>query len=299
MRLYLTGFALALALIGCAQKGAEPKNTSQKYNDQELIDSSSKAPKDAKQALPAVAEDTVSLFSGNEIFVSKEKNSSGKYDLRTIIDQVELKGTSDKNKGSGSLEGVKADKSKVKLTVSDDLNTVTLETFDSSGIKASSKVTVKHGSITEETLKANKLDSKKLTRSNETILEYSQMTDADNATKAVETLKNGIKLEGNLVGGKTTLKLTEGTVTLTREIEKDGKVKVYLNDTASGSTKKTATWQETTSTLTISADSKKTKDLVFLTDGTITVQNYDSAGTTLEGKPAEIKNLSELKGALK
>ncbi|MCD2401483.1 outer surface lipoprotein OspB [Borreliella bissettiae] len=298
MRLYLTGFALALALIGCAQKGAEPKNTPQKYNDQELIDSS-KAPKDAKQTLPTVAEDTVSLFSGNEIFLSKEKNSSGKYDLRTIIDQVELKGTSNKNNGSGSLEGVKADKSKVKLTVSDDLNTITVETFDSSGKKVSSKVTVKHGSITEETLKANKLDSKKLTRSNETILEYSQMTDADNATKAVETLKNGIKLEGNLVGGKTTLKLLEGTVTLTREIEKDGKVKVYLNDTASGSTKKTATWQETTSTLTISADSKKTKDLVFLTDGTITVQKYDSAGTTLEGKPAEIKDLAELKGALK
>ncbi|AEL19565.1 outer surface lipoprotein OspB [Borreliella bissettiae] len=298
MRLYLTGFALALALIGCAQKGAEPKNTPQKYNDQELIDSS-KAPKDAKQTLPTVAEDTVSLFSGNEIFLSKEKNSSGKYDLRTIIDQVELKGTSDKNNGSGSLEGVKADKSKVKLTVSDDLNTITVETFDSSGKKISSKVTVKHGSITEETLKANKLDSKKLTRSNETTLEYSQMTDADNATKAVETLKNGIKLEGNLVGGKTTLKLLEGTVTLTREIEKDGKVKVYLNDTASGSTKKTATWQETTSTLTISADSKKTKDLVFLTDGTITVQKYDSAGTALEGKPAEIKDLAELKGALK
>ncbi|WKC86740.1 outer surface lipoprotein OspB [Borreliella kurtenbachii] len=298
MRLYLTGFALALALIGCAQKGAEPKNTSQKYDDQEVINSN-KAPKDAKQTPPAATEDSVTLFSGNEILVSKEKNSSGKYDLRTTINQVELKGTSDKNNGSGSLEGVKADKSKVKLIVSDDLNTVTVETFDSSGKKDSSKVTVKHGSITEDTFKANKLDSKKLTRSNGTMLEYSQMTDADNATKAVETLKNGIKLEGNLVGGKTSLKLTEGTVTLTREIEKDGKVKVYLNDTASGSTKKTDTWQDTTSTLTISADSKKTKDLVFLTDGTITMQKYDTAGTSLEGKPAEIKDLAELKGALK
>ncbi|WNY70939.1 outer surface lipoprotein OspB (plasmid) [Borreliella californiensis] len=298
MRLYLIGFALVLALIGCAQKGAEPKNTSQKYNDQEIIDSN-KAPKDAKQDLPTVTENSVSLFSGNEIFVSKEKNSSGKYDLRTTIDQVELKGTSDKNNGSGSLEGVKSDKSKVKLTVADDLNTITVETFDTSNQKISSKVTKKHGSITEETLKANKLDSKKLTRSNDTVLEYSQMTDADNATKAVETLKNGIKFEGNLVGGKTTLKLVEGTVTLTREIEKDGKVKVFLNDTASGSTKKTATWQEATNTLTISADSKKTKDLVFLTDGTITVQKYNTAGTALEGSAAEIKDLSELKSALK
>ncbi|APS99330.1 cell surface protein (plasmid) [Borreliella mayonii] len=298
MRLYLLGFTLVLALIGCAQKGTEPKNTSGKNNDQEIIDSS-KAEKDDKQTLPAATEDLVSLFNGNEVFVSKEKNSSGKYDLRAIIDQVELKGTSDKNNGSGNLEGVKPDKSKIKLMVSDDLNTVTLETYDASNQKISSKVTKKQGSITEETLKANKLDSKKLTRSNGTTLEYSQMTNADNATKAVETLKNGIKLEGNLVGGKTTVEIKEGTVTLKREIEKDEKVKIFLNDTASGSNKKTGKWEDSTSTLTISADSKKTKDLVFLTDGTITVQNYDTAGTSLEGSPKEIKDLSELKGALK
>ncbi len=102
-----------------------------------------------------------------------------------------------------------------------------------------------------------------------------------------------------MLGGKTTVKLTEGTITLTREIEQDGKVKIYLNDTTSGSTKKTATWNETTNTLTISADSKKTKDLVFLTDGTITVQAYDTAGTKLEGNPGEIKDLAALKAALK
>ncbi|MCR8905619.1 cell surface protein, partial [Borreliella burgdorferi] len=77
--------------------------------------------------------DSVSLFNGNKIFVSKEKNSSGKYDLRATIDQVELKGTSDKNNGSGVLEGVKADKSKVKLTISDDLGQTTLEVFKEDG----------------------------------------------------------------------------------------------------------------------------------------------------------------------
>ncbi|ACL33763.1 outer surface lipoprotein OspB [Borreliella burgdorferi] len=296
MRL-LIGFALALALIGCAQKGAESIG-SQKENDLNLEDSSKKSHQNAKQDLPAVTEDSVSLFNGNKIFVSKEKNSSGKYDLRATIDQVELKGTSDKNNGSGTLEGSKPDKSKVKLTVSADLNTVTLETFNASNQKISSKVTKKQGSITEETLKANKLDSKKLTRSNGTTLEYSQITDADNATKAVETLKNSIKLEGSLVGGKTTVEIKEGTVTLKREIEKDGKVKVFLNDTA-GSNKKTGKWEDSTSTLTISADSTKTKDLVFLTDGTITVQQYNTAGTSLEGSASEIKNLSELKNALK
>lgn len=78
------------------------------------------------------------------------------------------------------------------------------------------------------------------------------------------------------------MEIKEGTVTLKREIEKDGKVKVFLNDTA-GSNKKTGKWEDSTSTLTISADSKKTKDLVFLTDGTITVQQYNTAGTSLEG----------------
>ncbi|WNY64528.1 outer surface lipoprotein OspB (plasmid) [Borreliella americana] len=295
MKQYLLGFALALALIGCAQKGAETKD-----NDEKPANSNKQEQQGNKQNPTKLKEDSVTLFNGNEIFVSKEKNDSGNYDLRAIIDRVELKGTSTKNNGSGTLEGVKTDKSKVKLTVSDDLNTVKLETFDASNQKISSKVTKKHGSITEETYKAKKLDSKKLTRSNDTTLEYSEITNEENATKAVETLKNGIKFEGSLVGGKTTLKITEGTVTLTREIDKDGKVKVFLNDTTSGSTKKTATWSETNSTLTISADSKKTKDLVFLTDGTITVQKYDtSTGTNLEGKATEIKNLSDLKNALK
>ncbi|QFI14975.1 outer surface lipoprotein OspB (plasmid) [Borrelia sp. CA_690] len=299
MRLYLLGFALVLALMACAQKGAEPKNTTQKHNDQEILDSTKKtSTQAAEQVLPAATEDSVSLFNGKEVFVSKEKNGTGKYDLRATIDGVELKGTSDKNNGSGSLEGAKPDKSKIKMLVSEDLNTITVETYDASSQKTSSKVTKKHDSITEETFKANKLDSKKLTRANETVLEYSQMTDAENATKAVETLKNGIKFEGNLVGGKTTVKITEGTVTLTREIEKDGKVKVFLSDTAH-SAKKTATWQESTNTLTISAESKKTKDLVFLTDGTITVQSYDTGGSALEGLAKELKDISELKGALK
>ncbi|WKC74799.1 outer surface lipoprotein OspB (plasmid) [Borreliella yangtzensis] len=297
MRQYLIGFALVLALLACAQKGAEPKAQS---NDQEVVDSSKDSPsKDSKQVLPTSTEDTVSLFNGYTIFVSKEKNTAGKYDLRATVDQFELKGTSDKKNGSGKLEGLKADKTKMAISISDDLNSVTVETFDSSSKKVSSKVVKKQGSLTEENFKADKLDSKKLTRSNGTILEYSQITDAENATKAVETLKNGIKLEGNLVGGKTTVKITEGTVTLRREIDKNGQIKLFLDDSASGSDKKTAKWEDSTSTLTITADSKKTKDLVFLTDGTITVQNYDSAGAKLEGKPSELKSLDELKGALK
>ncbi|WNY66348.1 outer surface lipoprotein OspB (plasmid) [Borreliella andersonii] len=297
MRLYLIGFVLVLALLGCAQKGAKPNAPEDDSQRNINLEDSSKAKKDTNQNL---LENSVSLFNGNVIFVSKEKNSSGKYDLRAIINQVELKGTSDQNNGSGSLEGVKTDKSKVKLTVSKDLQTVTLETFDTSNQKISSKVTKQHGSITEETFKANKLDSKKLTRSNETTLEYSQMTNEDNATKAVETLKNGIKFEGKLVSGKTEVEITEGTVTLKREIEKNGKVTVYLNDTDSTpATKKTGNWNSSTSTLTITVNSKKTKDLVFLTNGTITVQNYNSAGTTLEGSPKEVIGLSELKGTLK
>lgn len=298
MRQYLIGFALVLALLACAQKGAEPKAQS---NDQEVVDSNKNASKDSnsKQVLPTSTEDTVSLFNGYTIFVSKEKNTAGKYDLRATVDQFELKGTSDKKNGSGKLEGLKADKTKMTISISDDLNSVTVETFDSSNKKVSSKVVKKHGSLTEENFKADKLDSQKLTRSNGTTIEYSKMTDADNATSAVETLKNGIKLEGNLVGGKTTVKITEGTVTLRREIDKNGQIKLFLDDTASGSDKKTAKWEDSTSTLTITVDSKKTKDLVFLTDGTITVQKYDSAGAKLEGKPSELKNLDELKGALK
>lgn len=299
MKQYLLVFALVLALIACSQKGTEPKSTSQDHNDQEIINSDN-TPKDSKKDLTVLAEEnSVPLFNSNKIFVSKEKNSAGKYELRATVDTVELKGVSDKNNGSGKLEGTKADKTKVVMTIADDLNTITVETYDASNKKTGSEVVKKQGSVIKESYKANKLDSKKITRENETTLEYSEMTDSSNATKAVETLKNGIKLEGSLVGGKTTVKLTEGTITLTREIEQDGKVKIYLNDTASGSTKKTATWNETTNTLTISADSKKTKDLVFLTDGTITVQAYDTAGTKLEGNSSEIKDLAALKAALK
>ncbi|ACJ73596.1 borrelia lipoprotein (plasmid) [Borreliella afzelii ACA-1] len=299
MKQYLLVFALVLALIACSQKGTEPKSTSQDHNDQEIINSDN-TPKDSKKDLTVLAEEnSVPLFNGNKIFVSKEKNSAGKYELRATVDTVELKGVSDKNNGSGKLEGTKADKTKVAMTIADDLNTITVETYDASNKKTGSEVVKKQGSVIKESYKANKLDSKKITRENETTLEYSEMTDSSNDTKAVETLKNGIKLEGSLVGGKTTVKLTEGTITLTREIEQDGKVKIYLNDTTSGSTKKTATWNETTNTLTISADSKKTKDFVFLTDGTITVQAYDTAGTKLEGNSSEIKDLAALKAALK
>ncbi|WPM06376.1 outer surface lipoprotein OspB (plasmid) [Borreliella sinica] len=295
MRQYLLGFTLALALIACSQKGAEQKN-SQDHNDQEIIDSKKLEKRDKN--LPLDTERSVLLFNGNNIFISKEKNKAGKYDIRAIVDQIEFKGTSDKNNGSGNLEGAKADKSRVTILISDDLNTITVETYDVSDKKVSSKVVKKQGLITEENFKASKLDSKKITRSNETTIEYSQMTTAQDATHAVEMLKNGIKFEGNLVGGKTTLKVTEGNVTLTREIENE-KIKVFLNDTTTGSNKKTATWQENSNTLTITADIKKTKDLVFLSDGTITLQNYDSNGANLEGKATEIKSLAELKGALK
>ncbi|MBB6031865.1 hypothetical protein HNR35_000868 [Borreliella spielmanii] len=293
---YLLVFALILALIACSQKGTEPKDDN--YNDQEIA-SGDKEPKISKKELPRETETAVSLFNGNEIFISKEKNSAGKYDLRARVDLVELKGTSDKNTGAGKLEGLKADKSKVTMTISDDLNTVTVETYDASNKKTGSEVVKKQGSVIKESYKANKLDSKKLTRSNDTTLEYSQMTDEENATKAVETLKNGIKFEGNLVGGKTTVKITEGTVTLKREIDKDGKIKVFLDDTATDNTKKTGKWNESNNTLTVTVDSKKTKDLVFSDDGTITVQKYDTAGTNLEGSPSEIKDLAALKGALK
>lgn len=295
MKQYLLGFTLLFALIACAQKGANPE---QKGGDADVLNTS-KTEKYLNKNLPSEAEDLVSLFNDSEIFVSKEKNKDGKYVLRAIVDTVELKGVADKNDGSeGKLEGLKPDNSKVTMSISKDQNTITIETRDSSNTKVVSKVFKKDGSLTEESYKAGQLDSKKLTRSNKTTLEYSDMTNAENATTAIETLKNGIEFKGSLVGGKATLQIVESTVTLTREIDKDGKLKIYLKDTASSS-KKTASWNDT-DTLTISAEGKKTKDLVFLTDGTITVQNYDSAsGTTLEGTATEIKNLEALKTALK
>ncbi len=180
--------------------------------------------------------------------------------LRAIVDTVELKGVADKNDGSeGKLEGLKPDNSKVTMSISKDQNTITIETRDSSNTKVASKVFKKDGSLTEESYKAGQLDSKKLTRSNKTTLEYSDMTNAENATTAIETLKNGIEFKGSLVGGKATLQIVESTVTLTREIDKDGKLKIYLKDTASSS-KKTASWNDT-DTLTISAEGKKLKIL--------------------------------------
>ncbi|WP_215535649.1 outer surface lipoprotein OspB [Borreliella bavariensis] len=298
MKKYLLGFALVLALIACGQKGAEPK-----HNDQEVEDSKKDQKDASKKDLPLATEDTVKLFNDTKIFISKEKNKDGKYELRATVDTVELKGVADKNDGSGGkLEGVKSDQSKVTMSITDDLNTITIETYDSSNTKVASKVFKKQGSLTEETeetYKTGKLSTKKITRTNGTTLEYSDMTNDENATKAVETLKNGIMLEGNLVGGKTSVEIKEGTVTLKKEIEKAGTVKLFLDDTASGSTKKTAVWSDTSNTLTVSADSKKIKDFVFLTDGTITVQNYDTAGTTLAGTATEIKDLTALKTALK
>ncbi|WNY70031.1 outer surface lipoprotein OspA [Borreliella andersonii] len=271
MKKYLLGIGLILALIACKQ------------NVSSL---------DEKNSV------SVDVPGGMTVRVSKEKNKEGKYDLMATVDKLELKGTSDKNNGSGILEGVKADKSKVKLTVADDLSKTTLEVLKEDGkTVVSRKVTSKDKSTTEAKFnEKGEVSEKTMTRANGTTLEYSQMTNEDNAAKAVETLKNGIKFEGKLVSGKTAVEIKESTVTLKREIDKNGKVTVSLNDTGS---KKTASWQESTSTLTISASSKKTKDLVFLTNGTITVQNYDSAGTNLEGSATEIKTLDELKNALK
>ncbi|WP_210372154.1 outer surface lipoprotein OspA [Borreliella garinii] len=274
MKKYLLGIGLILALIACKQ------------NVSSL---------DEKNSV------SVDLPGGMKVLVSKEKDKDGKYSLMATVEKLELKGTSDKNNGSGTLEGEKTDKSKVKLTIAEDLSKTTFEIFKEDGkTLVSKKVTLKDKSSTEEKFnEKGEISEKKITRSNNTTIEYTEMTDADNASKAVETLKNGITLEGSLVGGKTTLTIKEGTVTLKKEIEKAGTVKLFLDDTASGATKKTAVWNDTSNTLTVSADSKKIKDFAFLTDGTITVQNYNKAGTTLEGKATEIKDLEALKAALK
>ncbi|WP_210381031.1 cell surface protein [Borreliella valaisiana] len=294
MKQYLLGFTLVFALIACAQKGANPEQ-----GRDAAVSNANKAEENLNKDLPSKAENLVTLFNGSKIFVSKEKNKDGKYELKAVVDTVEIKGVADNaDVTGGELEGVKPDKSKVKMSISKDGNIITVETRDSSDTKVASTVFKREGAITVASYKASKIDSKKLTRSNKTTLEYLNMTNAVNAGKAVETLKNGIKFEGSLVGGKTTLTVKEGTVTLKREIDKNGKLTIYLDDTAS-SPKKTGSWNDTTNTLTISADSKKTKDLVFLADGTITVQSYDSGGTALEGSATEIKNLTELKKELK
>ncbi len=46
------------------------------------------------------------------VLVSKEKDKDGKYSLEATVDKLELKGTSDKNNGSGTLEGEKLTKVK-------------------------------------------------------------------------------------------------------------------------------------------------------------------------------------------
>lgn len=106
MKKYLLGIGLILALIACKQ------------NVSSL---------DEKNSV------SVDLPGEMNVLVSKEKNKDGKYDLIATVDKLELKGTSDKNNGSGVLEGVKADKSKVKLTISDDLGQTTLEVFKEDG----------------------------------------------------------------------------------------------------------------------------------------------------------------------
>ncbi|APS99329.1 cell surface protein (plasmid) [Borreliella mayonii] len=273
MKKYLLGIGLILALIACKQ------------NVSSL---------DEKNSV------SVDLPGEIKVLVSKEKDKDGKYSLMATVDKLELKGTSDKNNGSGVLEGVKADKSKVKLTVSDDLSKTTLEVLKEDGkTLVSRKVTSKDKSSTEEKFnEKGELAEKTMTRADETRLEYTEIK-SDGSGKAKEVLK-GYALEGTLTAEKTTLVVKEGTVTLSKNISKSGEVTAELNDTDSAAaTKKTGAWNSGTSTLTITANSKKTKDLVFTKENTITVQKYDTAGIKLEGSAVEIKTLDELKNALK
>nr|7FJR_A Chain A, Outer surface protein A [Borreliella burgdorferi] len=237
---------------------------------------------------------SVDLPGSMKVLVSKSSNADGKYDLIATVDALELSGTSDKNNGSGVLEGVKADASKVKLTISDDLGQTTLEVFKSDGSTLVSKKVTSGGSSTEEKCTCEKI----ITRADGTRLEYTGIK-SDGSGKAKEVLK-GYVLEGTLTAEKTTLVVKEGTVTLSKNISKSGEVSVELNDTdSSAATKKTAAWNSGTSTLTITVNSKKTKDLVFTSSNTITVQQYDSNGTSLEGSAVEITKLDEIKNALK
>nr|AAR96309.1 outer surface protein A [Borreliella garinii] len=274
MKKYLLGIGLILALIACKQ------------NVSSL---------DEKNSV------SVDLPGEMKVLVSKEKDKDGKYSLIATVDKLELKGTSDKSNGSGVLEGVKADKSKAKLTISDDLSKTTFEVFKEDGkTLVSRKVNSKDKSSTEEKFNENgKLSEKVATRANGNRLEYTEIK-SDGSGKAKEVLKT-LTLEGTLAtDGKTTLTVKEGTVTLSKNIAKSGEITVELNDTdTTQATKKTGEWDSKTSTLTISVNSKKTKQLVFTKESTITVQKYDSAGTNLEGSAVEIKTLDELKNALK
>ncbi|WNZ73127.1 outer surface lipoprotein OspA [Borreliella garinii] len=274
MKKYLLGIGLILALIACKQ------------NVSSL---------DEKNSV------SVDLPGGMKVFVSKEKDKDGKYSLIATVEKLELKGTSDKSNGSGVLEGEKADKSKAKLTISQDLNQTTFEIFKEDGkTLVSRKVNSKDKSSTEEKFNdKGKLSEKVVTRANGTRLEYTEIKN-DGSGNAKEVLK-GLTLEGTLTAdGETKLTVTEGTVTLSKNISKSGEITVALNDTeTTPADKKTGEWKSDTSTLTISKNSQKTKQLVFTKENTITVQNYNRAGTTLEGSPAEIKDLAELKAALK
>ncbi|WKC79383.1 outer surface lipoprotein OspA [Borreliella tanukii] len=273
MKKYLLGIGLILALIACKQNvsSLDEKNS-----------------------------DSVDLPGEMKVLVSKEKDKDGKYSLTATVDKIELKGTSDKNNGSGVLEGLKADKNKVKLTISDDLSKTTFEIFKEDGkTLVLKRVNSKDKSSTEEKFnEKGELYEKILTRENGTRLEYTEIK-SDGTGKAKEVLKD-FTLEGTLAAEKATLMVKEGTVTLSKNIAKSGEVTVEIADTNSdASTKKSGKWDSNTSTLTIAINSKNKKNLVFTKQDTITVQNYDSAGTKLEGTAVEIKTLDELKNALK
>lgn len=273
MKKYLLGIGLILALIACKQ------------NVSSL---------DEKNSV------SVDLPGGMQVLVSKEKDKDGKYSLMATVDKLELKGTSDKNNGSGTLEGEKTDKSKAKLTIAEDLSQTTFEIFKEDGkTLVSRKVNSKDKSSTEEKFgEKGAVTEKVMTRKDGTRLEYTGIQN-DGSGKAKEVLK-GLTLEGTLTAdGETKLTVKEGTVTLSKNISKSGEITVALDDTDSSGNKKSGTWDSGTSTLTISKNRQKTKQLVFTKENTITVQNYDSAGTNLEGKAVEITTLKELKDALK
>nr|AAB96352.1 outer surface protein A precursor [Borreliella garinii] len=274
MKKYLLGIGLILALIACKQ------------NVSSL---------DEKNSV------SVDLPGGMTVLVSKEKDKDGKYSLEATVDSLKLKGTSDKNNGSGTLEGEKTDKSKVKLTIADDLSQTKFEIFKEDGkTLVSKKVTLKDKSSTEEKFnEKGETSEKTIVRANGSRLEYTDIK-SDGSGKAKEVLKD-FTLEGTLAAdGKTTLKVTEGTVVLSKNILKSGEITVALDDSdTTQATKKTGKLDSKTSTLTISVNSQKTKNLVFTKEDTITVQKYDSAGTNLEGKAVEITTLKEFKNALK
>nr|AAR96307.1 outer surface protein A [Borreliella garinii] len=275
MKKYFLGIGLILALIACKQ------------NVSSL---------DEKNSV------SVDLPGGMKVLVSKEKDKDGKYSLMATVDKLELKGTSDKNNGSGTLEGEKTDKSKAKLTIAEDLSKTTFEIFKEDGTTlVSKKVTLKDKSSTEEKFgEKGAVTEKVMTRKDGTRLEYTDIK-SNGSGKAKEVLK-GFALEGTLAAdGKTTLTVTEGTVTLNKHISKSGEITVDLKDTeTTPANKKTGEWDSGTSTLKISKNSKKTKQLVFTKENTITVQNYDSAsGTNLEGTAIEITTLDDLKKVLK